>query len=82
MPAMTAGVLSSSSVQTAGLASGILNFVSASWGALGVALFGALVGTAQTRGMFWAFALPAVIVSNNPHHLQKIHSINTFNLKD
>jgi len=62
MPSMTAGVLSSSPLQTAGLAAGILNSSRQVGGALGVALFGALVGAAQIRGMFWALAFAAAIL--------------------
>jgi len=59
---MTAGALSSSPLQTAGLASGILNSSRQSGGALGVAMFGALVGAARFRGMFWALAIAAAIL--------------------
>ena len=31
-------------------------------GALGVAMFGALVGTAEFRGMFWPLAIAAAIL--------------------
>ena len=62
MPSMTAGVLSSSPLQSAGLAAGILNSSRQVGGALGVALFGALVGAAQIRGMYWALAFAAVIL--------------------
>jgi DHA2 family methylenomycin A resistance protein-like MFS transporter len=62
MPSMTAGVLSSSPVETAGLASGILNSSRQVGGALGVALFGALVEAGQIHGMYWALAIAGAIL--------------------
>lgn len=59
MPAMTAGVLSSSPASTSGLASGILNSSRQVGGALGVALMGTFMELAQKEGMTWSFALTA-----------------------
>jgi DHA2 family methylenomycin A resistance protein-like MFS transporter len=57
MPAMTAGVLTSSVPQTAGLASGILNSARQVGGALGVALMGSLVQSLGAAGYLVSFAV-------------------------
>jgi len=74
-------VLSSSPLQTAGLASGILNSSREAGGVLGVALFGALVEAAQIRGMYWAPAFAAAILVPTLIIVRKIHSVNAFNVK-
>ncbi len=56
MPAMTAGVLISSSPETSGLASGILNSGRQVGGTLGVALMGTLVQSLHDRGLELSFA--------------------------
>jgi DHA2 family methylenomycin A resistance protein-like MFS transporter len=59
MPAMTAGVLTASSAETSGLASGILNSARQVGGAIGVALLGTL---AQAHhGYLWSFLLTVVV---------------------
>lgn len=60
MPAMTAGVLTSSSTETSGLASGILNSARQVGGTLGVALMGTLVQRHQEQGFAWSIALMLV----------------------
>jgi DHA2 family methylenomycin A resistance protein-like MFS transporter len=60
MPAMTAGVLTSSATQMSGVASGILNSARQVGGTMGVALMGTLVERSQTQGMLWSFALAVV----------------------
>ena len=77
LPSMTAGVMSSSPLQTAGLASGILNSSRQVCGELGVALFGALVEAAQIRGMLWALVFAAAIWSR-PSSWSEIHSGTAF----
>jgi MFS transporter, DHA2 family, methylenomycin A resistance protein len=57
MPAMTAGVLTSSSSETSGLASGILNSARQVGGTVGVALMGTLVQWRQTQGFLWSLIL-------------------------
>ena len=56
-PAMTTGVLASSSAAMSGLASGILNAGRQVGGALGVALMGTLVQMHHERGMLASFAV-------------------------
>ena len=60
MPAMTTGVLSSSTTQMSGVASGILNSARQVGGTMGVALMGTLVQRSQGQGMLWSFALAVV----------------------
>jgi MFS transporter, DHA2 family, methylenomycin A resistance protein len=57
MPAMTAGVLTSSTPATSGLASGVLNSARQIGGTIGVALMGTLVQSQQGRGFLWSFAI-------------------------
>jgi DHA2 family methylenomycin A resistance protein-like MFS transporter len=59
MPAMTAGVLTSSPAKMSGLASGILNSARQVGGAVGVALMGTLVQRGQQQGLLGSFALTA-----------------------
>jgi len=59
MPAMTAGVLTASSAQDAGVASGILNAARQVGGTLGVALMGALVQRFPEAGYRGSFLLTA-----------------------
>jgi MFS transporter, DHA2 family, methylenomycin A resistance protein len=59
MPAMTAGVLTSSPAETSGLASGILNSARQVGGAVGVALMGTLVQRGHQQGLLGSFALTA-----------------------
>jgi DHA2 family methylenomycin A resistance protein-like MFS transporter len=60
MPAMTAGVLTSSVTATSGLASGILNSARQVGGTVGVALMGTLVQRHQEQGFLLSFALTAL----------------------
>jgi DHA2 family methylenomycin A resistance protein-like MFS transporter len=60
MPAMTAGVLTSSAAETSGLASGILNSARQVGGTVGVALMGTLVQRHQAQGMLGSFVLTLV----------------------
>ncbi|MDR3405166.1 MAG: MFS transporter [Chthoniobacter sp.] len=57
MPAMTAGVLSSSTPATSGLASGVLNSARQVGGTIGVALMGTLVQGYQDRGFLWSLGI-------------------------
>jgi len=57
MPAMTTGVLTSSSAEMSGRASGILNAGRQVGGSIGVAMMGTLVQMQHGRGMLISFAL-------------------------
>jgi DHA2 family methylenomycin A resistance protein-like MFS transporter len=60
MPAMTAGVLTSSPAQSSGLASGILNSARQVGGTVGVALMGTLIQGRQEQGYLWSYAVTSV----------------------
>jgi DHA2 family methylenomycin A resistance protein-like MFS transporter len=60
-PAMTTGVLASSSAEMAGLASGTLNAGRQVGGALGVALMGTLMQMHQQGGLIAAFAIAVLL---------------------
>ena len=57
MPAITAGVLTSSPPKTSGVASGILNSARQVGGTLGVAVMGSLYQRSHTQGLMLSFAL-------------------------
>jgi MFS transporter, DHA2 family, methylenomycin A resistance protein len=59
MPAMTAGVLTSSPPESSGLASGILNSSRQIGGSIGVALMGSLVRSNLGSGYMWSFGVAA-----------------------
>lgn len=62
VPAMTTAVLSSAPPAMAGTASGVLNTVRQSAGAVGVAVFGALLSLGILPGLRISFALSAVLL--------------------
>jgi DHA2 family methylenomycin A resistance protein-like MFS transporter len=62
VPAMTTAVLSSAPPGMAGVASGVLNTIRQSAGAIGVAVFGALLSIGIVPGMRIAFGLSAALL--------------------
>jgi DHA2 family methylenomycin A resistance protein-like MFS transporter len=62
VPPMTAALLEAVDAQRAGLASGILNAARQLGGAIGVAIFGALVGVGFIAGMRVAFVISAAVL--------------------
>jgi DHA2 family methylenomycin A resistance protein-like MFS transporter len=62
VPPMTATLLSTVDKRRSGMASGILNTVRQAAGAMGVALFGALMGGDLVAGMGIAFAVSAALL--------------------
>jgi DHA2 family methylenomycin A resistance protein-like MFS transporter len=62
VPPMTATLLSTVEKKRSGMASGILNTVRQAAGAIGVALFGALMGGDLPAGMRMAFAISAALL--------------------
>jgi sugar phosphate permease len=62
VPAMTASLLGTVPKARSGAASGVLNTVRQSAGAVGVALYGAFLATAGVPGIRTAFALSSVLL--------------------
>jgi MFS transporter, DHA2 family, methylenomycin A resistance protein len=62
VPAMTTGVLSAVQSARSGVASGALNAVRQTGGAVGVALFGALMATDMVRGLRIALAISGLLL--------------------
>lgn len=63
VPAMTAALLGTVSQSRSGLAAGVLNSVRQAGGAIGVALFGALMSHNATAGIGHALAIAAVLLT-------------------